>query len=150
MIDGHACTHRRSAWHVSRGSQATGAPASEISSLNRAVTDCPYRRRRDRWGDGWGDPGCVHTGPEPRPSPAATSGGRGSFSKIGLTVVLGAGSGTLPMLPKFQAFLKDESAATAIEYGLIAAGIAVAIIAVVKGLGTKLKSTFSSISTQLK
>ena len=47
-------------------------------------------------------------------------------------------------------FLKDESAATAIEYGLIAAGISVAIIATVKGLGTKLNSTFSSISTQLK
>jgi pilus assembly protein Flp/PilA len=45
------------------------------------------------------------------------------------------------------AFLKDESAATAIEYGLIVAGIAVVIIAVVDGLGTKLKSTFSSIST---
>jgi len=49
-----------------------------------------------------------------------------------------------------KAFLKDESAATAIEYGLIAAGISVAIIAVVNGLGTKLKSTFSSVSTQLK
>lgn len=42
-------------------------------------------------------------------------------------------------------FLKDESAATAIEYGLIATGIAVAIIPVLTGLGTKLKSTFSSI-----
>ncbi len=47
-------------------------------------------------------------------------------------------------------FLKDESAATAIEYGLIAAGISLAIIAVVSNLGTKLKSTFSSISTQLR
>jgi pilus assembly protein Flp/PilA len=47
-------------------------------------------------------------------------------------------------------FMKDESGATAIEYGLIAAGISVAIIAVVNGLGTKLNSTFSSISTQLK
>jgi pilus assembly protein Flp/PilA len=46
-------------------------------------------------------------------------------------------------------FLKDENAATAIEYGLIAAGIAVAIIAVVQGLGTKLKATFSAISTAL-
>jgi pilus assembly protein Flp/PilA len=45
-------------------------------------------------------------------------------------------------------FLKDENGATAIEYGLIAAGISVAIIATVKGLGTKLNSTFSSISTQ--
>jgi pilus assembly protein Flp/PilA len=49
----------------------------------------------------------------------------------------------------FVRFLKDENAATAIEYGLIAAGIALAIITVVKDLGTKLNSTFSSISTQL-
>jgi pilus assembly protein Flp/PilA len=47
-------------------------------------------------------------------------------------------------------FVKDESGATAIEYGLIAAGISVAIIAVVNGLGTQLKGTFSSISSQLK
>jgi pilus assembly protein Flp/PilA len=47
-------------------------------------------------------------------------------------------------------FVKDESGATAIEYGLIAAGISVAIIAVVNGLGTKLNTTISSISTQLK
>jgi pilus assembly protein Flp/PilA len=44
----------------------------------------------------------------------------------------------------------DETAATAIEYGLIAAGISVAIIAVVQGLGTNLKNTFSSVSTALK
>jgi pilus assembly protein Flp/PilA len=54
------------------------------------------------------------------------------------------------MLARLKAFLRDESAATAIEYGLIAAGISVAIIAVVNGLGTKLKTTFSSISSQLK
>ena len=47
-------------------------------------------------------------------------------------------------------FVKDESGATAIEYGLIAAGIAVAIIAVVKGVGTKLNTTFGSVSSQLK
>jgi pilus assembly protein Flp/PilA len=47
-------------------------------------------------------------------------------------------------------FVKDESGATAIEYGLIAAGIAVAIIAVVKGLGTNLKTTFGSVQTALK
>lgn len=47
-------------------------------------------------------------------------------------------------------FVKDQSAATAIEYGLIAAGISVAIIAVVNGLGTQLNTTFTSISTQLK
>ena len=47
-------------------------------------------------------------------------------------------------------FLKDSWGATAIEYGLIAAGISVAIIAVVNGLGTKLNDTFTSVSTQLK
>lgn len=47
------------------------------------------------------------------------------------------------------AFLKNESGATAIEYGLIAAGISIAIIAVVNGLGTQLNTTFNSISTQL-
>jgi len=54
------------------------------------------------------------------------------------------------MLTRVRAFLRDESGSTAIEYGLIAAGISIAIIAVVNGLGTKLKTTFSSISTQLK
>jgi pilus assembly protein Flp/PilA len=47
-------------------------------------------------------------------------------------------------------FLRDESAATAIEYGLIAAGISIAIIATVNGLGTQLNATFSSVSTALK
>jgi pilus assembly protein Flp/PilA len=46
-------------------------------------------------------------------------------------------------------FVKDESGATAIEYGLIAAGIAVAIIPVVKGLGANLKTTFGSVQTAL-
>jgi pilus assembly protein Flp/PilA len=46
-------------------------------------------------------------------------------------------------------FAKDESGATAIEYGLIAAGISVAIIAVVNGLGSKLNTTFTSIKDQL-
>jgi pilus assembly protein Flp/PilA len=54
------------------------------------------------------------------------------------------------MLAELKAFVRDETAATAIEYGLIAAGISVAIITVVKGLGTKLNTTFSSVSTQLK
>ena len=51
---------------------------------------------------------------------------------------------------KFVEFLKNESAATAIEYGLIAAGISVAIIVAVNGLGTSLNTNFTSISTQLK
>jgi pilus assembly protein Flp/PilA len=46
-------------------------------------------------------------------------------------------------------FLRDESGATAIEYGLIAAGISIAIIAVVKGLGSKLKTTFTSVQNAL-
>ena len=47
-------------------------------------------------------------------------------------------------------FAKDESGATAIEYGLIAAGISVAIISVVNGLGSKLTTTFSNVTTQMK
>ena len=51
------------------------------------------------------------------------------------------------MVSKFWA---DESGATAIEYGLIAAGIALAIITVVNSLGTTLNSKFDSINTSLK
>jgi pilus assembly protein Flp/PilA len=47
-------------------------------------------------------------------------------------------------------FVKDESGATAIEYGLIAAGISLAIIAVVNGLGTTLNTKFTSINSSLK
>ena len=47
-------------------------------------------------------------------------------------------------------FFKNESGATAIEYGLIAAGIAIAIITAVQGVGTKLSTNFDSISTSLK
>jgi pilus assembly protein Flp/PilA len=47
-------------------------------------------------------------------------------------------------------FFKDESGATAIEYGLIAAGIAIAIITAVQGVGTKLSTNFDTISTSLK
>ena len=46
-------------------------------------------------------------------------------------------------------FLRDDRGATAIEYGLIAAGISVAIIATVAGLGTKLKSTFTAVDNAL-
>lgn len=46
-------------------------------------------------------------------------------------------------------FLVDESGATAIEYGLIAAGISLAIIAVINGLGTKLSGKFVSINASL-
>jgi pilus assembly protein Flp/PilA len=46
-------------------------------------------------------------------------------------------------------FLRDETAATAIEYGLIAAGISLAIIAIVNGLGAKLNTKFTAINTSL-
>lgn len=52
-------------------------------------------------------------------------------------------------MSKIVAFLKNESGATAIEYGLIAAGISVAIIAVVNGLGTQLNTVFSTVSSDL-
>jgi pilus assembly protein Flp/PilA len=54
------------------------------------------------------------------------------------------------MFSRVRRFLKDESGATAIEYGLVAAGIAVAIIAVVNGIGSNLNTKFKSLSTQLK
>jgi len=50
----------------------------------------------------------------------------------------------------FLRFLSDESGATAIEYGLIAAGISIAILAAVNGLGSNLNTMFSSINTSLK
>jgi pilus assembly protein Flp/PilA len=49
----------------------------------------------------------------------------------------------------FKRFLRDDSGATAIEYGLIAAGISVAIISVVNTLGGKLVNTFTNVSNQL-
>jgi pilus assembly protein Flp/PilA len=56
----------------------------------------------------------------------------------------------LPMKNLIARFVKDESGATAIEYGLIAAGISLAIIAVVNGLGTNLNNKFTSINNSLK
>lgn len=54
------------------------------------------------------------------------------------------------MKRSFLKFLSDQSGATAIEYGLIAAGIALAIIAIVNGLGSNINSKFTSINTSLK
>jgi pilus assembly protein Flp/PilA len=54
------------------------------------------------------------------------------------------------MTKLFVRFLQDQRGATAIEYGLIAAGIALAIIAVVNGLGANLNTKFTSINTSLK
>jgi len=53
-------------------------------------------------------------------------------------------------MSKLVRFLRDESGATAIEYGLIAAGISVAIITAVTALGTSLNTTFTSVSTAIK
>jgi pilus assembly protein Flp/PilA len=50
----------------------------------------------------------------------------------------------------FEKFLRDERGATAIEYGLIAAGISIAIIVAVQGLGSSLNTTFTSVQTALK
>jgi pilus assembly protein Flp/PilA len=54
------------------------------------------------------------------------------------------------MKKNLKDFIADESGATAIEYGLIAAGISLAIIAVVNGLGTKLNTKFTAINNSLK
>ncbi len=59
-------------------------------------------------------------------------------------------NGVKGMVRVLWGFLNDVRGATAIEYGLIAAGIAVAIIAVVQGLGTQLNTTFSNVSGALK
>ena len=49
----------------------------------------------------------------------------------------------------FTSFAKDESGATAIEYGLIAAGISVAIVTVVGQVGTALETTFTTVKNKL-
>jgi pilus assembly protein Flp/PilA len=51
---------------------------------------------------------------------------------------------------RFLNFLSDESGATAIEYGLIAAGISLAIIPIVNGLGANLNTKFTDINSSLK
>jgi pilus assembly protein Flp/PilA len=56
----------------------------------------------------------------------------------------------LTMTKLLNDFLADERAATAIEYGLIAAGISLAIISAVNGLGSKLNTKFASINSSLK
>jgi pilus assembly protein Flp/PilA len=53
-------------------------------------------------------------------------------------------------LRTLRKFWRDESGATAMEYGLIAAGISLAIIAVITGLGSKLNTKFTAINTSLK
>jgi pilus assembly protein Flp/PilA len=53
-------------------------------------------------------------------------------------------------MAKLVAFLRNESGATAIEYGLIAAGVSIAIVAAVQLLGTSVENTFTSVSSALK
>jgi pilus assembly protein Flp/PilA len=55
----------------------------------------------------------------------------------------------LPMKNLVSRFVKDESGATAIEYGLIAAGISVVIIVAVQTVGTNLNTTFTTVGTAL-
>jgi len=69
------------------------------------------------------------------------------FSRIQLRPLRGIKEAGVTNLIK--RFLADRSGATAIEYGLIAAGISMAIIAVVRGIGTQLYSTFDSVKTAL-
>ena len=64
-------------------------------------------------------------------------------------IELGARSLRSKTMIGFVEFLHDESGATAIEYGLIAAGISVAIIAVVNALGSQLQTTFSTVASDL-
>jgi pilus assembly protein Flp/PilA len=54
------------------------------------------------------------------------------------------------VMTNLMRFIRDEQGATAIEYGLIAAGISVVIIGIVNGIGSKLASAFSSVESQLK
>ena len=62
----------------------------------------------------------------------------------------GRSEGSIFAVKTARRFLADETGATAIEYGLIAAGIALAIIASVTGLGTKLSTKFGTVSTSLR
>jgi pilus assembly protein Flp/PilA len=54
------------------------------------------------------------------------------------------------MWQRLRAFAKDDAGATAIEYALIAAGISIGIVAAVDGIGSRLNTTFGSVSTQIK
>ena len=70
----------------------------------------------------------------------------GQRKKTGPCVAMKLGRGRMTML---KSFLRDEKGATAIEYGLIAAGISVAIITVVGQLGSSLNTTFGSVKNAL-
>jgi pilus assembly protein Flp/PilA len=53
------------------------------------------------------------------------------------------------LLTKAQAFIRDEEGASAVEYGLLVAGIAVAVMAAIYTIGTNLNTKFSSVATKL-
>jgi pilus assembly protein Flp/PilA len=65
-------------------------------------------------------------------------------------MLVNSGSNRIRLGTAISKFLRDESGAPAIEYGLIAAGISVAVIGAVKLVGTNLNSAFTSVSTALK
>jgi pilus assembly protein Flp/PilA len=73
----------------------------------------------------------------------------GAMNGTGQIRAKAAGGEEHAMTDLVRRFANDESGATAIEYGLIAAGISVAIITVVNTLGSQLKATFTNISSQL-
>jgi pilus assembly protein Flp/PilA len=72
------------------------------------------------------------------------------LSRSGFTGGSQVGAHRCPMIALIRKFYADETGATAIEYGLIAAGISLAIIAVVNGIGSHLNTKFTSINTSLK
>jgi len=53
------------------------------------------------------------------------------------------------LLAKVQAFISDEEGASAVEYGLLIAGIAVAVMGAIYSIGTSLNTKFNSVATQL-
>jgi pilus assembly protein Flp/PilA len=73
---------------------------------------------------------------------------RGWIAQVGIVLLHGAYR--RPEMAKFLKLIKNEKGATAIEYGLIAALIAVAAIGAMTNIGTKLSSTFENVSTSLK
>jgi pilus assembly protein Flp/PilA len=86
--------------------------------------------------------------PEPLASATGSIGLRKNGCRPSANSHVDQGARTMKTL--VTRFVNDESGATAIEYGLIAAGISVAIITVVNGIGTKVNSAFTSVRTQMK
>jgi pilus assembly protein Flp/PilA len=106
-------------------------PPNAASSPSRSPLDIPHRA--GFWG----------TDHSSRPD-------YGCSSRSIFTIASQLGGHHLPMIALVRKFCADETGATGIEYGLIAAGISLVIIAVVNGIGLKLNTKFSSINTSLK